>query len=264
MSELLSNALSLLNEYKLPVAVTAGLVVGGGGVLLYKTVRGQSRGSENSKWAVDPIKDYCITHTNIVESDPLTALRKVTSKHARSVMESTHDVGQLLVFLMRTLNAKTVVEVGSFTGVALLKMAEELPVDGTAYALDISDEFVNIGKPFLKQAGVLDKVHYKIGPAADSLVDMKSTLLEKVDLCFIDADKPNYPSYYKLCMELVRPGGIIVFDNSLFGRKVPYKFNEEPYMYIHEANEKGMVDSRVTSMLLNIGDGCLVLRKNIN
>merc|ERR1712048_1209168 len=129
-------------------------------------------------------------NTNIVEPKPLLMLREATAKHERFRLESTHDVAQFLVLLMRMNKAKTILEVGSFTGVALLTMALELPEDGRAYALDVSEDYCNVGKPFMKEAGVLDKIEYLIGPAVDSLAQLSERGLNgTMDLIFIDADK---------------------------------------------------------------------------
>ncbi|XP_063675627.1 uncharacterized protein LOC134812243 [Bolinopsis microptera] len=256
-------------DSKLLVAVGAGAVLGASGLLAISSLKKGdvidfATRSEHPKWSSgDARKQYCVSHSNIAESSELQELRELTAQHERGVMESTPDVGQFLTFITRMVKAKNIIEVGSFTGVALLRMVQELPADGKAFALDVQDDYVKVGKPIMEKAGVLSKIDYRIAPALDSLVQLKEEgYTGKIDLCFIDADKGNYPNYYKLCLELLRPGGIIVFDNSLYGNKVLTDLTSVPNCYIHETNEKGAVDNRVTSLLLPIGDGCLVLRKN--
>jgi len=261
--------LSTKIDSKLLVAAGAGALLGASGLLALSALKGDSTLSLSTrkthpKWAnSDARRQYCITHSNMMDSSELQELRELTAQHERGVMESTPDVGQFLTFLMRVLKAKHIVEVGSFTGVGLMRMAQELPADGKAFALDVNDDYVNIGKPVMEKAGLLSKIDYRIAPALDSLVQLKEEgYTGKIDLCFIDADKDNYPNYYKLCLELLRPGGIIVFDNSLYANRILTDQTSKPNCYIHETNEKAVVDTRVTSLLLPIGDGCLVLRKN--
>jgi len=261
--------LSTSIDSKLLVAAGAGVLLGASGLLAISAIRNNGTAdfptrSHHPKWVDnDARKQYCVSHTNMTDSSELQELRKLTAQHEQGVMESTPDVGQFLTLLARMLKAKNVLEVGTFTGVALLRMAQELPADGKAFALDVKDDYVNIGKPLMEKAGVLSKIDYRIAPALESLVKLKEEgYTGKIDLCFIDADKGNYPNYYKLCLELLRPGGVIVFDNSLYGNRILTDLITKPNCYIHETNEKAVVDTRVTSLLLPIGDGCLVLRKN--
>jgi len=265
MLDFLSNNI----DSKVLIAAGTGALLGASGLLAISAITNggpadMSTRKTHPKWVgSDARKQYCISHTNMTDSSALQELRQLTAQHEQGVMESTPDVGQFLTFLVRMLKAKNVVEVGSFTGVALMRMAQELPADGKAFALDVNDDYVKVGKPIMEKAGLLSKIDYRIAPALESLVQLKEEgLTGKIDLCFIDADKGNYPSYYKLCFELLRPGGVIVFDNSLFGNRILSDQTSKPQCYIHETNEKAVVDTRVTSMLLPIGDGCLVLRKN--
>eukprot|EP00116_Pleurobrachia_bachei_P004233 sb/3464495/ len=149
-------------------ATVCGAAIGASVVYtLTKPEKKRGGSSENSKWDKKPLRDYCIKHTNIIEPKPLVLLRQKTAVHERGIMESTHDVGQLLVLLMRMTNAKNVLETvfrkgglehsPFYPGVALLKMAYELPKDGKAYAMDVSDEYCNVGKPFMEMAGLRDQ-----------------------------------------------------------------------------------------------------------
>ena len=258
MSSLIDKLLT--SDNKLLLSFGVGAIVGTAGLLAALNLT-KSRGIDKNRKGT--IQLYCNNHTNIAEPAELQKLRQITAIHERGEMESTQDVGQVLVFLMRMLGAKTVVEVGSFTGVAALKMAYELPEEGKIFVLDTMSEYTEVGKPLFEKAGLLPKVDYRIAPALESLVTLKDEgFTGKVDLCFIDADKDNYPNYYKLCVDLLRPGGVIVFDNSLYRGGVVYNQTSVPACFIHETNEKASVDSRVTSMILTIGDGCLILRKN--
>ena len=255
MSSLVESLLALLSDKK--VLLSLGIGAAGTFAVLKLTSPQLDKNRRGT------VQQYCNNHTNIVEPAELQKLRHVTSQHPWGMMESTQDVGQLLVFFMRMIKARTVVEVGSFTGVAALKMAYELPEDGKLFALDTKADYADIGKPMIEKAGLSSKVEHRIAPALESLVNLREEgYTEKVDLCFIDADKNNYPNYYKLCLDLLRPGGIIVFDNSLYKSGVINSPNSVPECFIHETNEKASVDTRVTSMILTIGDGCLILRKN--
>jgi len=125
-------------------------------------------------------------------------------------------------FLVQIAGAKKGIEVGTFTGYSALCMAEGLPADGKLICLDINEDWLNVGKPFLQQAGVMDKIDVRIAPALESLDKILATEGEAgtFDFAYVDADKPNYPNYLPRLVELLRPGGFIMMDNTLWSGKV--------------------------------------------
>lgn len=203
------------------------------------------------------IYDYLLC--NILPlSEPAKRLRHVTEESTNaSVMQISAEQGGFMALLMKILGAKQTIEVGTFTGYSALVVAEALPDDGRVVACDISQEWTSIGKPYWVEAGVDHKIELHIRPATETLRELidkgeKGTF----DFAFIDADKPNYNTYYELCYQLLRQGGIIAVDNVLWGgRAADPRANDPSTTSIRSVNEKIRKDSRVEATMLPIGDG---------
>ena len=135
-----------------------------------------------------------------------------------SKMLSAPDQCQFMEMLMKMTNAKRGVEVGVFTGYSALCMALGLPDDGQLICCDISEEYVNVGRPFWQQAGVADKIEVRIGPGLESLDAMVADEqnLGAFDFAYIDADKGNYLNYCERLLQLLKPNGFIMLDNTLW------------------------------------------------
>ncbi|ESN93266.1 hypothetical protein HELRODRAFT_89194, partial [Helobdella robusta] len=146
---------------------------------------------------------------------------------------------------------------GVFTGMSAMGIALVLPEDGKLVALDINDDYANIGRPFWKKAGVDKKINFIKGPALESLNKLiNDGESGTFDFAFIDADKINYDNYYEACLKLVRSGGIIAIDNTLWdGRVYDPTANDTTTNIIRRLNEKILKDERVYVSLLVIGDG---------
>ena len=140
-----------------------------------------------------------------------------------------------------------------------------LPEDGIVVACDVSEEYTNEGKKFWKQAGMDSKIDLRIAPASQTLQSLlDSGEAGTYDFAFIDADKKGYDTYYELCLQLLRPGGIIAFDNTLRGGKVLLPENEvnDVILSTKKLNEKLAKDSaRAFVVLVNIGDGYTIAVK---
>eukprot|EP01091_Cochliopodium_minus_P008391 TRINITY_DN1896_c0_g1_i1.p1 TRINITY_DN1896_c0_g1~~TRINITY_DN1896_c0_g1_i1.p1 ORF type:complete len:226 (-),score=72.37 TRINITY_DN1896_c0_g1_i1:16-693(-) len=190
------------------------------------------------------------------EDEVLKELRETSEKHEKARMQTSPDEVQFLRLLLQILNAQKVIEVGVFTGHGTLAMALSLPKDGKLYALDISEEFTSIGKPFWKKAGVENIIDLRIAPAVETLDKLLETETGQIDFAFIDADKNNYDQYYERLLKLVRKGGIIAIDNTLWGGKViDEKANDDDTIAIRKLNEKIQNDNRVNVSMLGIADG---------
>jgi len=178
-------------------------------------------------------------------------------------MVSPPDSIAILQLMVKLASCKIAVEVGAFTGYTSLGLAAALPENGRLYALDISEEYANIGKPYWEQAGVADRIDLRIAPAADSLRNLLEELGPgSVDLGFIDADKSNYDTYYELLMELVRPGGLIIVDNVLWGGSVINDADQSPdTVAIRALNDKISRDQRVQPAMLKNSDGITIAYK---
>jgi len=173
-----------------------------------------------SYYGEDPVEEYCLRHSSPMHPVQLKLVAE-TLKHARSRMMGAPEIVNLNSLLIRSLAARKVIDVGVFTGASSLAAALALPDDGVVIGCDVSEDFTNIAKKFWKEAGVEHKVQLNIAPAADTLNKLVENGEENTfDFAFIDADKTGYDSYFELCLRLMRKGGIIAFDNTLWDGKV--------------------------------------------
>ncbi|KFP56092.1 Catechol O-methyltransferase domain-containing protein 1 [Cathartes aura] len=146
---------------------------------------------------------------------------------------------------------------GVFTGYNTLNMALVLPDNGRVIACDINEDYVKIGKPLWKEAGVEHKIDLRIKPAIQTLDELlASGEAETFDFAFIDADKESYNEYYEKCLRLIKKGGIIAIDNVLWsGRVLKPRKDDLATQSIHHLNEKLLRDARVNISMLPMGDG---------
>ncbi|HEX7047787.1 MAG TPA: class I SAM-dependent methyltransferase, partial [Gammaproteobacteria bacterium] len=163
----------------------------------------------------------------------------------------------------KMLGAKTCIEVGTFTGYSSLCVARALPDDGKLIACDVSEEWTAIARRYWQDAGVAEKIDLRIAPATETLAALvQEGNRSAFDFAFIDADKTAYRDYYELCLELVRPGGVIAIDNTLWGGAVAdQEVNDDDTRALRALNEFLHRDERVDISLVPIGDGLTLLRK---
>ena len=162
--------------------------------------------------------------------------------------------------LAAAIGARTAIEVGVFTGYSALCVAQGLPPDGRLICLDMDDDWTAIAKDHWERAGVADKIDLRIGPAIDSLKKLEQELI--FDLAFIDADKTEYEAYYELILPRVRQGGLILFDNMLWGGELMDEDLDHPSgLALNALNQKLTDDSRVENVLLPVADGIQICRK---
>lgn len=199
----------------------------------------------------------------VVESELERRLRQETSKLPNGGMISSSDVGALLALLAQTVNARKALEIGTFTGYTALKIASALVEGGKLVCCDINAEWTGIGRQFWQEAKLDGKIDLRLAPATETLNSLIAGGEEGAyDFAFIDADKTGYDSYFEACLKLLRPGGLIVLDNMLWGGAVAdLKIQDPSTNAIRALNEKISQDARVTSCLLTVGDGLMVARK---
>jgi predicted O-methyltransferase YrrM len=196
-----------------------------------------------------------------VHEHPLLArLREETASHPRAIMQIAPEQGQFFQFLVALTGARQALEIGVFTGYSSLAVALALPADGHLTACDISEEYTSVARRYWAEAGVSHKVDLRIAPAAESLEQLlREGKASAYDFAFIDADKTGYDRYYELCLQLVRPGGLIVLDNMLYHGTVP---GDEDHgletAALRALNAKICQDDRVTASLLSIADGVMM------
>jgi len=191
------------------------------------------------------------------------ALRAETDQLEFGVMQISPDQGQFMALLVRLVNARWIIELGTFTGYSTLVMADALPPDGRIVACDIDKEWTEIARRYWQQAGVDDRIDLRLAPAGKTLQALLDAgEQEQYDLAFIDADKASMLDYYELCLDLIRPGGLIMIDNVLWGGSVADPSYQSPDVNaIRRFNEYVFQDERVDVSLVPIGDGLTLARK---
>ncbi|KAL1370809.1 hypothetical protein HN51_001001 [Arachis hypogaea] len=206
------------------------------------------------------------------EHESLKELREMTQKHPRNIMATPPDEGQLIMMLVKLINAKNTMEIGVYTGYSLLSTALALPHDGKILAMDVNREYYELGLPIIQKAGVAHKIDFREGPALsllDELLKDKNNM-GKYDFVFVDADKNNYLNYHKRVIDLVRIGGLIGYDNTLWFGSVAQSphapmmdFVKNSRGYVMELNKHLASDERIEICQIPVGDGITLCRRVI-
>lgn len=199
-----------------------------------------------------------------VNADPLwEQLRDETTQAVGFNMQISPEQAQLMTVLLKLLNASKAIEIGTFTGYSALAIARALPPHGQLVACDVSTEWTAIARRYWQQAGVDHKVDLNIAPAVETLDHLLAQGQEGTfDFAFIDADKGNYLNYYERCVQLVRIGGIVCVDNTLWGGAVAdTQKNDADTCAIRDVNQRMFEDARVENSLIPIGDGLHIAYK---
>ena len=209
----------------------------------------------------DTLYQYLLDHS-LHEHAEQTALREVTAKHPHGGMQISPEQGQFMQLLVKLISARRTLEVGTFTGYSALTVALALPPDGKVLACDISDAYTSIGKPYWQRAGVAGKIELVIAPAIETLdARIAAGEANAYDFAFIDADKTSYDAYYERCLQLVRAGGLIAFDNTLWSGEVARPGGDADTLALKALNDKLCRDMRIDMAMLPIGDGLTLARK---
>lgn len=191
----------------------------------------------------------------------LDDLRRRTADLGRvAMMQVSVEEGALLTLLTRLAGASQAVEVGTFTGYSAICIARGLRAGGHLLCLDVSEEYTTIAREAWSGSDVEDRIELRLGPALDSLRSLPTT--EHLDLGFIDADKLPYPAYYEELVTRLRPGGVILADNTLrAGRVADPARDDEETRAMRAFNELVAHDERVESVILPVSDGLTLARK---
>ena len=193
----------------------------------------------------------------------LKKLRDETRKMPDGRMQISSDQGQFMGFLVKLTNTKKIIEVGTFTGYSSLVMALALPENGQILSCDISEEYAAVARRFWQEAGVSNKIQLLLGLAEETLVELiQNGEAGTFDMAFIDADKVNYKIYYENCLDLLRPGGLILIDNVLWsGKTANPDETDDDTVAIRELNLFVHKDKCVDLSLLPVGDGLTLALK---
>ena len=209
-----------------------------------------------------PLYEYLLS-ASLREHPVLARLRAETASHPRVNMQIAPEQGQFMALLMKLIGAVRCIEVGVFTGYSSLAVALALPPTGRLVACDISEEYTAMARRHWAAAGVAGRIELRIAPALETL----DALLAEggaghYDFGFIDADKGAYADYYERLLALLRPGGLIAVDNTLWDGEVADPANQQPdTVAIRAFNGKLQADERVDLSLVPIGDGLTLARK---
>jgi caffeoyl-CoA O-methyltransferase len=191
-------------------------------------------------------------------------LRRLAAETAElggiAIMQVSPEQGALIRLLVRAINARRALELGTFTGYSAICIARGLPDDGLLVTCDVSEEWTGIARRYFEQAGVAERIDLRLGPALDTLREMPDD--EPFDFAFIDADKVGYLDYYEETLRLLRPGGLVMVDNVLRGgRVVEPDPDDEGDKVVLELNQRIVADERVEMAMLGISDGVTLVLK---
>jgi predicted O-methyltransferase YrrM len=191
------------------------------------------------------------------EHPVLRELREATAGMRHSGMQISPEQGQFMALLARMLNARRTIEIGVFTGYSSLAVALALPADGQVIACDVSEEWTTMARRYWEKAGVAGRIDLRLAPAVQTLDALLAAgEAGRFDFAFIDADKSRYPDYYERCLKLLRTGGLVVADNTLWSGKVADAgVQDEDTKALRVFNDAVHRDGRVAMSLLPIGDG---------
>jgi caffeoyl-CoA O-methyltransferase len=207
---------------------------------------------------VDPdVEAYAEAHTE----PPGEVLERLAEETRAKTTAPQMMVGPLeggfLAFLVRALRARRVLEVGTFTGYSSICMASALPAGGRIVTLDVNEETTEIARRYATEAGVVDRIDYRVGPASGTLAHVDGPF----DLVFIDADKPGYIDYYEAALPKLEEGGLIVADNVLWSGRVVAEPTDDSTRAIQRFNDHVRADDRVETVMLTVRDGMTLIRR---
>jgi caffeoyl-CoA O-methyltransferase len=211
---------------------------------------------------VDDLLYEYLMNQSIREHPAQTALRAATAAHPHAGMQISPEQGQFMALLVKLLGVRRAIEIGVFTGYSALTVALAMPDEGRLLACDISDEYTRVGRPYWADAGVAHKIDLRLAPALETLdAQLAGGAAGQYDFAFIDADKAGYDAYYERCLLLLRTGGLIAIDNTLWSGAVARPAKDADTAALQQLNTKLHGDQRIDLSLLPIGDGLTLARK---
>ena len=207
--------------------------------------------------------DAYLRRVSVRDTEVQRRLREETAALDQAGMQISPEQGQLMRMLTGLVGARRAIEVGVFTGYSALCVALALPEDGELVACDVNEEWTAIARRYWSEAGVASKIRLHLAPALDTLDTLvREGRRGEFDMAFIDADKTSYDLYYERCLELLRPGGLVLVDNVLWsGKVVDEGDRSEDTVALRAFNAKLGDDARIDLCMLPVGDGLTLARK---
>ncbi|NRH29420.1 class I SAM-dependent methyltransferase [Pseudomonas sp. MS19] len=206
----------------------------------------------------DSLYDYLLD-VSLRETPLLKRLRDETAQMPTARWQIAPEQGQFMALLVQLTGAKRIVEVGTFTGYSALCMAQAMPADGQMICCDLAADYNRIAERYWQEAGVDSRIEQRLAPALGTLAQLAD---DAFDLVFVDADKANYPAYLEHGLRLLRQGGLLLFDNTLWsGRVLEMDAESADTRAIQMLNSALKLDTRIDLSLLPIGDGLTLCRK---
>ena len=205
------------------------------------------------------LDDYCKEHTSAADAVLEELNRETHTSVLNPRMISGNLQGKFLTMLSSMMQPKCILEIGTYTGYSAICLAKGLPVDGVLHTIDVNEELEEMNTRYFKKAGLEHQVVQHIGDASKLISELKL----EIDLAFIDADKKNYPLYFDLLIDKIKPGGWIIADNVLWSGKVIEEIDkgDKATLALLAYNRKVQQDSRVENLLLPLRDGLMICRK---
>lgn len=211
----------------------------------------------------DTLYEYALS-VGLREPEVFRELREETGKLAEGEWQIAPEQGPFLALLVRLMWARKGIEVGTFTGYSALWVASALPADGKLVCCETNEGYAELARKYWAKAGLADRIDLRLGPALATLDALAGGLeVGTFDYAFIDADKANSGAYYERCLQLVRPGGLIAIDNTLWDGKVADPaVTDADTVALRELNARLHTDDRIELSFLPFADGLtLCLRR---
>ena len=206
---------------------------------------------------------HYLLDVSLRETPLLKRLRDETAQLENARWQIAPEQGQFMALLVKLTAARHIIEIGTFTGYSAICMAEAMPEDGRLICCDIPGDYNVMARRYWRDAGLSGRIELRLAPALETLAAMRGEGVDgHFDLIFIDADKANYPAYFEHALRLLRPGGLVLFDNTLWsGRVLEAAPDSADTRAIQALNLALCDDGRIDLSLLPLGDGLTLCRK---
>jgi predicted O-methyltransferase YrrM len=216
--------------------------------------------TRRSDWLTPELEDYVAAHS----AQPDDVLRDLAAETAREFpdaagMQIGPEQGAFMTMLARLTGVRQALEIGTFTGYSSICLARGLADGGRLTCCDVSDEWTSVARRYWQRAGLADRIDLELRPALETLRALPAAAA--FDLAFIDADKGGYIGYWDEVVPRIRPGGVILVDNTLAGGRVVNPAVADDRVPVRAFNDHALADDRVDLVLLSIGDGLTLARK---